>query len=219
MKNTQENRLRIEMVHDMVCSWCPIGFRNIQAAIKALNIEVEFGFLPFELNPSMSEDGQLISDYFKQQFRWSDNKLKQYQTDLVATAKNAGVCIDFSKRRYYFNTHKAHRLMHWVHGFNKQIEFNEYLIKAYFELGLDISQTEVLLQIIMDIGLDPNSARLALEDPQIEQALMQKVERYMAFNITSIPTFILDGSYLLQGSSSVSELIHQLGQYLKSKAA
>ncbi|WP_157203870.1 MULTISPECIES: hypothetical protein [unclassified Marinomonas] len=36
MKNTQENRLRIEMVHDIVCSWCPIGFRNIQAAIKAL---------------------------------------------------------------------------------------------------------------------------------------------------------------------------------------
>lgn len=219
MKNTQVNRLKVEMVYDMVCSWCPIGFRNIQAAIKALNIEVEFRFLPFELNPNMSDDGQLISDYFEQQFRWNDNRLKQYQTNLVATAKNAGVCIDFSKRRYYFNTCKAHKLMHWVQGFNKQIEFNESLIKAYFELGLDISQTDVLLQIIKDVGLDPHSALLALKDPQVEQALIDKTRDYIAFNITSIPTFILDGSYLLQGSSSVSELIHQLGLYLKSKAA
>lgn len=219
MRDVQSNHIKIEMVHDMVCSWCPIGFRNIQTAINALNIEVEFAFLPFELNPNMPDDGQLISDYFKQQFRWRDNTLKQYQADLVATAKNAGVCIDFSKRRYYFNTHKAHKLMHWVHGFNKQIEFNENLIKAYFELGLDISQTDVLLQIIKDIELDQNSALLALEDPQIEQALIFKVERYMALNITSIPTFILDGRNLLKGSSSVSELTHQIGQYLKNKAA
>ena len=219
MRDIPENRLKIEMVHDIVCSWCPIGFRHIQAAIKALNIEVEFAFLPFELSPSLPEDGQLIRDYFKQQFRWSDNRLKQYQTDLVATAKSAGVCIDFSKRRYYFNTHKAHKLMHWVQGFNKQVEFNEKLIKAYFELGLDISQTEVLMQIIKDIGLDANSALLALEDPQVEQALMDKTQYYMAFNITSIPSFILGGDYLLQGSSSVPELTHQIGEYLKNKAA
>lgn len=207
------------MVHDMVCSWCPIGYYNLKNAIETLGINAELNFLPFELNPHMPEEGQSIQAYFQQQFRWTENKLKQYQSELVNTASKSGVTIDFAKRTHYYNTHSAHKLMHWVQGFDKQAEFNEHLIKAYFELGLDIGQTEVLMQLIKEIGLDPSLAKLALENPQIEQALRDKTQYYMAFNVTSIPTFILDGHYLLSGSSSVAELTQQIGEYIKSKAA
>ena len=35
-------KLKIEIVHDLVCSWCPIGYSNIRKAIDNLGIEVKF---------------------------------------------------------------------------------------------------------------------------------------------------------------------------------
>jgi len=32
-------KLKIEMVNDRVCSWCPIGYNHIKAAINHLNID------------------------------------------------------------------------------------------------------------------------------------------------------------------------------------
>lgn len=114
--------LKIEMVHDVVCSWCPIGYSNIQKAIDNLGIEVDFHFLPFELNPKMPCEGEEIASYFKRIQGWNSATLLDYQTTLVKTAKNAGVNIDFSKRTHYYNTKNAHKLIHLAEQFNKQTQ-------------------------------------------------------------------------------------------------
>ena len=46
-------QLKIEMIHDLVCSWCPIGYRNIKQAIDILadQLSINLHFLPYELNP------------------------------------------------------------------------------------------------------------------------------------------------------------------------
>jgi len=87
MNEIKPKKLKIEMVHDSVCSWCPIGYSNIKAAIEKLNIEVEFRFLPFQLNPNIEENGESIANYFSRQFGWNESKLLSYQQSLVSTAK------------------------------------------------------------------------------------------------------------------------------------
>jgi len=196
--------LKIEMVHDIVCSWCPIGYNNIQMAIKNLNLEVDFHFLPYELNPEMDENGETIAGYFKNRFGWDDHKLFDYQKSLVKTAQSAGVIIDFSKREKYYNTQKAHQLMHWSEQFNKQTELNERLIKAYFADGQDISNTDALLDIAVQVGLDRVSTENVLSSTQLMEPLDRKIERQKAFNIQSIPAFILDEKILISGSQSVA---------------
>ena len=54
-----KTQLKIELIHDVVCSWCPIGYRNMKAALKLMEgqIEAEFAFLPYELNPDMPPRG------------------------------------------------------------------------------------------------------------------------------------------------------------------
>ena len=191
------------MVHDIVCSWCPIGYNNIKTAIKNLNLEVEFNFLPFQLNPNMDENGEPITNYFSRQFGWNERKLLDYQHSLVKTAANAGVSINFSKRTHYYNTHNAHLLMHWAERFNKQTILNEHLIKAYFSEGLDISNLSILLNIAEEVGLDRKQTNTALTSTQFNQELDKKVQRYKAFNISSIPAFIINNSVLISGANSV----------------
>ena len=201
------DKLHIAMVHDIVCSWCPIGYNNIKTAIKNLNIEVDFHFLPFQLNPNMGENGESIANYFNRQFGWNEVKLLNYQQSLVKTAAEAGVSIDFSNRTHYYNSHNAHLLMHWAERFNKQTVLNERLIKAYFNDGLDINKLSVLLDIALEIGLDREQTHTALTSPlsnkKLNQELAKKVQRYQTFNLSSVPAFIVNNSVLISGSNSV----------------
>jgi predicted DsbA family dithiol-disulfide isomerase len=196
-------KIKIEMVHDIVCSWCPIGYNNIQAAIKNLNIDVDFYFLPFQLNPNISEKGELIASYFSRQLGWNERKLLDYQQSLVITAAEADVVIDFTKRTHYYNSQHAHLLMHWAEQFNKQTALNTSLINAYFKDGQNISDLSVLLNIAEKLGLDKQKTNTALTSNEFLQSFNKKIARYQAWNIGSVPAFIFNEDTLISGSNSV----------------
>jgi len=195
--------LKIEMVHDVVCSWCPIGYVNLQQALRNLDIEADIHFLPYELNPDMGQMGEGIEEYFERRFQWSQAKQKEYRADLLIVAKQAGVCIDFSKRTHYYNSNKAHRLMHWCEGYNRQQAMNELLIDAYFKRGLDISNTPVLLDLVEQLGLDRFQAEQALISNEITQQLLFKKKRVKQLELLSVPAFIFNENTLVSGSNSV----------------
>ena len=46
-------KLKIDIVSDVVCPWCTIGYKHLEKAIKELGVEdkVEIEWQPFELNP------------------------------------------------------------------------------------------------------------------------------------------------------------------------
>lgn len=211
-----KTKIKIEAVHDIVCSWCPIGHSNLKAALKLLEdkIEAHITYLPFELNPEMPEEGEAIASYFKRRQGWSPETLQDYQESLVKTAQNAGVIIDFSKRTHYYNTRKAHKLMHWAEQFNKQTAVNESLIDAYFKQGLDISNTDVLLDIAEQLDMDRISTQNALSSRQLVQALEKKIERQKAFKLQSIPAFIINEDTLVSGSNSVEFFEKTLSEFI-----
>jgi predicted DsbA family dithiol-disulfide isomerase len=197
------NKLKIEMMHDVVCSWCPIGYANLQKALKNLNIEADISFLPFELNPDMEEKGEDIGHHFELRYGWSETKRRDYRQHLLAVAEQAGVVMDFSKRTHYYNSHKAHQLIHWCEGFNQQQAMNELLIEAYFKQGLDINNTQVLLTLVEQLGLDRLQAELALNSAEINQQLKIKKQRVQSSEISSVPAFIFNHHTLVTGSNSV----------------
>ncbi|PCH60156.1 MAG: hypothetical protein COC19_06275 [SAR86 cluster bacterium] len=214
MTAVNPKNLKIEMVHDIVCSWCPIGYSNIKAAINNLNIEVDFHFLPFELNPKMTAAGESIASYFSQRMGWSENQLVAYQQSLVTTAAKAGVNIDFSKRTHYYHSRKAHLLMHWAERFNKQTALNELLINAYFKDGLNISDITVLLDIAEAVGLNRQKTETALASTHLNQGLEEKSSRLKTLNISSVPAFIVNGNSLISGSNSVQYFEDALSAFI-----
>lgn len=47
----------------------------------------------------------------------NESKLSRYRAHLLGVAKEACIGIDFSKRAHYYNTHKAHLLLHVSEAF------------------------------------------------------------------------------------------------------
>ncbi len=60
--------LKIEMIHDVVCSWCHIGYQNISKALERLSNEIsaEIHYLPFQLNPDTGPLGVDIVEHLCQ---------------------------------------------------------------------------------------------------------------------------------------------------------
>ena len=197
------NILKIEMIHDAVCSWCPIGYANLKQALKNLEVDAEFYFLPFELNPEMEVQGEDINDYLGQRYGWNESKRRDYRKNLLAVAEQAGVEMNFSKRTHYYNTNQAHRLIHWCEGFDKQQAMNELLIDAYFKQGLDINNSQVLLNLVEQLGLDRSQAEVALNSVATKQQLAIKKQRVQQSEISSVPAFIFNNRTLVTGSNSV----------------
>ena len=75
--------LKIEMVHDVVCSWCPIGYANLLQALRNLNIDANIFFLPSELNPDMGPNGENIDEYLSRRYQWTQLKRQEYRLSLI----------------------------------------------------------------------------------------------------------------------------------------
>ena len=209
-------QVKVEMIHDLVCSWCPIGYSNLKQALNNLNVKADWYFLPFELNPDMPPEGERINDHLARHYHWSEKKLIEYRVHLLGVANEAGVKMDFSKRTHYYNSHKAHLLMHWSESINQQQTMKERLMKAYFEQGLDIGRMENLLNLVKDLGLDSISAKTFMESKEAEQTLMAKQERVAKIGLSSVPAFIINDNVLITGSNSVSIFEEKMDQVLNA---
>lgn len=195
--------LKIEIVHDVVCSWCPIGYANLQQALRNLDIAADIFFLPSELNPEMGPNGESIDEHLARRYQWTQLKLREYRIHLLAVAEQAGVTMDFSKRTHYYNSNKAHRIIHWSEPYNRQQAMNELLIDAYFKCGLDISNMQVLLDLAEKLGLDRSLAEHALMSDEVNNQLLLKQKRVQQLGLTSVPAFIFNENRLVSGSHSV----------------
>ncbi len=60
--------MQIDIVSDVVCPWCIIGYKNLEEAINRLDgqIDIKLRWHPFELNPDMGPEGQDLSEHIKE---------------------------------------------------------------------------------------------------------------------------------------------------------
>ena len=211
-------KIKIEMIHDVVCSWCPIGYQNLRQAVARTQgeIEAQWHFLPFELNPEMSMAGQNIEQHLMERYGWSADKQKMYRANLIKTAEAAGLNYDFSKRTRYYNTAMAHRILHWAETINIQVEVHEALIEYYFSNGRDVGNQAQLLQLVDSLGLDAEKAKTEISSPLFIQQLQLKYSRVKSLAIGSVPAFISNDQHLITGSNSVEAFQQQLLLMAKS---
>ncbi len=61
----KNNVLTIDIVSDVVCPWCAIGYERLKKAIDKFSdqIDVNVRWHPFELNPNIENDGENLRQH------------------------------------------------------------------------------------------------------------------------------------------------------------
>lgn len=195
--------LKIEMIHDVVCSWCHIGYHNLSRALETLqgNIVAEIQYLPFQLNPGLSTAGVDIVTHLRARNHWTEQQAADYRRDLLATAARLGVTIDFDRRTRYFNTERAHRLLFLAQEAGRPREMHRALLHAYHVRGVNIDDPQALRKLADGVGLDGARAITALYSDRVNAHMQRAANRISQYAVGTVPAFIFNDTGFVSGSN------------------
>ena len=185
-------KVTVNMVSDVVCPWCIVGYQRLQEAIKTLdNIEVDIKFHPFELNPNMPEQGQNLREHIMEKYGISEQQSADNRARLVEVGEALGFAFNFTDDSRMQNTFKAHQLIHLAAKKGLEEEMKLSLFKAYFTDGKDVNDQKVLVEIADAIGLDGGEVKEVLQNGKYAQAVREEEAIWMQRGIQSVPTFVI----------------------------
>ena len=219
--STAMTPLRIDIVSDVVCPWCFIGFTQLQRALAQLGdeVEVDLHWHPFELNPQMPAEGQELREHLAQKYGTSVAQSQAARARLTQIAESLGVEFRFYEGMRMHNTFRAHQLLHWAGEQGKQTELELALFETNFSRGENVDDPEVLAAAAGRAGLDEDGARAVLQDGPYADTVREEQRFWLSKGIHAVPSFILDGRYLIPGAQDPEVFVAALRRLLDEKAA
>ena len=148
---------RIDIVSDVVCPWCIIGYKRLERAMASFadTLAFELHWHPFELNPHMPPEGQNLAEHLAGKYGTTPEDSRAARGSLTALGESLGFEFRYDDDMRTYNTFKAHQLLVWAGEAGRQTELKLALFDAYFTLGEDPSAGPVLIAAANQAGLDP----------------------------------------------------------------
>ena len=209
------DKLKIDIVSDVVCPWCVIGFINLQKAIKELKDQIEFeiNWKPYELHPEIPQNGYDKKLYLQQKFGDLSGRQSPYkQIEEIGVA--LGFEFNFSKTERIPNTFNAHRLLWKAKREGLQTELSEALFKAYFTDGRDVGSVEVLSDIANEVGMDKEKSKKFLISKEGGQETADEEMSFIEKSIGAVPTYFINDKYIIQGGQEPETFVSFLNKIL-----
>ncbi len=209
--------LKIDIVSDVVCPWCVIGFKNLKKAMKTLEADLNFkiSWKPYELHPEIPQNGYDKKLFMQQKFGSSSGR--SHYNEITRVGESVGFEFNFSKTERIPNTFMAHRLLWMVEKHHLQTELSEALFKAYFTDGLNIGSKEVLADLSTSVGLEKkevidflNSEEGGQETADLEMAFIEK-------SIGAVPTYFINNKYIIQGGQEPETFVAFFKKIIKKE--
>ena len=210
--------LTIDVISDVVCPWCFIGKRRLEAALRELRAErpdvvPTIRWLPYFLNPDTPEEGEPYRPFLERKFGGPE-KLAQLWAQIAAAGRTAGIEFAFERIEVRANTLRAHRLIHRAQRDGDAGALVERLFAAQFLQGENLGEAAVLARLAAECGEDEAAALAYLQSGEDAEAVRDEAARAQRLGISGVPFFILAGRYGVAGAQPPEVLLEALRQSL-----
>ena len=210
--------LTIDVISDVVCPWCFIGKRRLEAALRELRAErpdvvPTIRWLPYFLNPDTPEEGQPYRPFLERKFGGPE-RLAQIWAQIAEAGRTAGIAFAFERIEVRANTLRAHRLIHRAQRDGDAGALVERLFAAQFLQGENLGEAAVLARLAAECGEDEAAALAYLQSGEDAEAVRDEAARAQRLGINGVPFFILAGRYGVAGAQPPEVLLEALRQSL-----
>ena len=219
MSNTMP--LRIDLVSDVVCPWCIVGYRQFLKALaeREDRIELDLHWHAFELNPQMPEEGQNLREHLAEKYGSTPEQSRKARQRLTDIGASLGFAFKYTDDMKMVNTFRAHKLLHWAAASGLQTALQEALFEAFFTHGQDVNDDDTLVEVAVSVGLDGDEAREVLDDAAIGRAVRDDQRKWIEEGIQAVPTFVINEQYMVQGAQEAEAFGRMLDKLLERHAA
>ena len=209
--------MRIEIWSDVVCPWCYIGKRRLEAALADFEHrdQVEVVWRSFQLDPSApTEPTDDVAVALGRKYGGGPEQIAQMMGQVGQVAAEVG--LDFTRHAdaLHLNTVDAHRLLHHAgqQDGGRQDALKEALLQAYFVDARNVADHEVLIDLAASVGLDADEARAVLSSDAHRDAVAADQAQASAYGATGVPFFVVDSRYGVSGAQPVEVFAQLLEQ-------
>ena len=212
--------MKIEIYSDVVCPWCFIGKRQIEHAIaeRAQAPQASLPHVlwrPFQLNPRLPTGGMSRLDYVTQKFGAA--RSADVYARVAAVGAQHGIQFAFDRIERQPNTLAAHCLIALAATAGEsnrglQSAVKEALMRAFFIDGIDLTNSEKLIDTVVAAGLDRNDAERCLADPKWRQSVSKDEQRARAMGVQGVPFFIFNDKLAVSGAQGAPALLETMRQ-------
>ncbi len=210
--------VQIDVVSDVVCPWCIVGFKQLDQALQQQNVLARLRWHPFELNPQMPAEGQNLREHIMEKYGSTAEQSAQARERLTSIGAELGFAFNFTDDSRMVNTFQAHQLLDWAEGQGQQHPLKLALFEAYFTDQKDVSDIDVLADAAEAAGLDPQAARAALASGDHQASVREKQQFWTSRGISGVPSMVFAGKYLTTGAQGVEIYANVLKQCLEEAA-
>ncbi|QBQ41780.1 DsbA family oxidoreductase [Sphingobacterium psychroaquaticum] len=206
--------MKIEIWSDVICPFCYIGKRNFEAALEQFadkkNIEVIWK--SFQLDPAIPEVAtESYTDYLVKRKGMAVEQVQGMLSNVTQMATQVGLDYHLDQS-IIVNSLKAHQLIQFAKLKNLGSEAEERLFKAFFIEGKNIADTETLVQLGKDFGLDESEIKANLEDEKYKYEIAQDIQEAQNIGVTGVPFFVFDRKYAVSGAQPAEAFLETLNK-------
>lgn len=210
--NETKSPLRIDIVSDVMCPWCIIGYRQLKTALETSEVDHEIHWHPFELNPNMPPEGQDIGEHLVEKYGTTPEQSAANRAMMAAHGEELGFDFNFTDDFRMHNTFNTHQLLHWAGEQGCKNDLKQALFTAHFTDGQNLSDDAVLVGIAGEIGLDRVEAKSVLNDQRFANAVRQEQQFWRQQGINGVPAVVFDRRHLVTGAQGVDNFKSILAQ-------
>ena len=200
-----KDKIKIDIVSDVVCPWCIIGYKRLEKAIAEMGMQdkVEIEWQPFQLNPNMPTEGQNVQEHITEKYGASLDDQKKSQESMTQFGAELGFTFNYFDEMKMVNTKNAHILLEYAKAFGKQTELNIRLVEAFFSEKKDISNLEVLANELQSVGLNTTEALAKLDNDDARYHTKSNEDFWKNAGVTSVPTIVFNRKSAVTGAQPI----------------
>lgn len=223
-------RLSVDIVSDVMCPWCIIGWLKFEKVMAhfAGRLDFRVQWHPFELNPDMPREGEDAASHVMRKYGITAEQSRANSGKMAGVAAELGFAFNRGPDFRMRNSFDAHRLLSWagaleepeqVEGTGVQTALKLALFRAHFTDNRDVSDHDVLADVAASVGLDGARARAILAGEEFGEMVRVEEAYWADQNITGVPAFILGGRMLVPGAQDPEVFIRVIERKILADAA
>lgn len=202
--------LLINVFADIACPWCYIGEHRLEQALAARpELQVEWRWQPFQLQPSLPPEGVPWAVFVPAKFGGAARAQAMFEQVATVGAQD-GIEFRFDRVASAPNTADAHRVILFANDVGRQRDAARGLFRAYFEQGMNLNDRDVLVEIGRGAGLELEMLRSYLASQAGLDQVRDSQAEAARLGITGVPFYVFDGRFGVSGAQPVDVFVQAL---------
>ena len=206
--------MKITIWSDFVCPFCFIGQSHLDEALKSFAHaeKVDIEYKSFLLMPDAEYvPGQSYAQTFSTMKGVPIEQAQAMLKQVTDMADQSGVDINYDIAKLT-STADAHRVFQYAKEEGKGNEFFYRLYAAHFSEGEVLSDTDTIVRLAEEVGLDGTKAREIMNSNDFNEKVSQDISESRSIGVQGVPFFVFNNKYSVSGAQPVQTFKQVLDQ-------